>query len=137
MRILLLKSFVDVPFSSSIVVIILSCVTIWCKISTSVIQDILFCFFFLRHYWNHIILLILKSKLLFIYHHHYLCSDYLFKLLLIGDSGVGKSCLLLRFAVSAFNLIHNSSYLIYKCLYYFFWDIPSISWFSYLFFFFF
>jgi len=27
--------------------------------------------------------------------HH---SDYLFKLLLIGDSGVGKSCLLLRFA---------------------------------------
>ena len=26
------------------------------------------------------------------------CSDYLFKLLLIGDSGVGKSCLLLRFA---------------------------------------
>jgi len=31
-------------------------------------------------------------------------SDYLFKLLLIGDSGVGKSCLLLRFAVS-YNLI--------------------------------
>ena len=29
-------------------------------------------------------------------------SDYLFKLLLIGDSGVGKSCLLLRFAVSNF-----------------------------------
>uniref|UniRef100_A0A8C1FX98 RAB1B, member RAS oncogene family b n=2 Tax=Cyprinus carpio TaxID=7962 RepID=A0A8C1FX98_CYPCA len=27
--------------------------------------------------------------------HH---SDYLFKLLLIGDSGVGKSCILLRFA---------------------------------------
>lgn len=27
-------------------------------------------------------------------------SDYLFKLLLIGDSGVGKSCLLLRFSVS-------------------------------------
>ncbi|XP_042270499.1 ras-related protein Rab-1B-like [Thunnus maccoyii] len=27
-----------------------------------------------------------------------LASDYLFKLLLIGDSGVGKSCLLLRFA---------------------------------------
>ena len=26
--------------------------------------------------------------------------DYLFKLVLIGDSGVGKSCLLLRFAVS-------------------------------------
>ncbi|KAL4360785.1 hypothetical protein GQ457_04G014530 [Hibiscus cannabinus] len=29
----------------------------------------------------------------------FLCSDYLFKLLLIGDSGVGKSCLLLRFAL--------------------------------------
>ena len=28
----------------------------------------------------------------------HLYSDYLFKLLLIGDSGVGKSCLLLRFA---------------------------------------
>lgn len=27
-----------------------------------------------------------------------MCSDFLFKLLLIGDSGVGKSCLLLRFA---------------------------------------
>ena len=27
--------------------------------------------------------------------------DYLFKLVLIGDSGVGKSCLLLRFAVSS------------------------------------
>ena len=26
-------------------------------------------------------------------------SDFLFKLVLIGDSGVGKSCLLLRFAV--------------------------------------
>lgn len=32
-----------------------------------------------------------------------LCSDYLFKLLLIGDSGVGKSCLLLRFAVCRFH----------------------------------
>ena len=27
--------------------------------------------------------------------------DHLFKLLIIGDSGVGKSCLLLRFAVSS------------------------------------
>ena len=34
------------------------------------------------------------------------CSDYLFKLLLIGDSGVGKSCLLLRFAVSAWPFYH-------------------------------
>jgi Ras-related protein Rab-1A len=32
------------------------------------------------------------------FHISVLCSDYLFKLLLIGDSGVGKSCLLLRFA---------------------------------------
>jgi len=31
-------------------------------------------------------------------------SDYLFKLLLIGDSGVGKSCLLLRFAVCIYYL---------------------------------
>uniref|UniRef100_A0A452XJS4 Uncharacterized protein n=1 Tax=Aegilops tauschii subsp. strangulata TaxID=200361 RepID=A0A452XJS4_AEGTS len=29
-------------------------------------------------------------------------SDYLFKLLLIGDSSVGKSCLLLRFADDAY-----------------------------------
>jgi hypothetical protein len=27
-------------------------------------------------------------------------SDYLFKMLIIGNSGVGKSCLLLRYAVS-------------------------------------
>ena len=33
-------------------------------------------------------------------------SDYLFKLLLIGDSGVGKSCLLLRFAVSLGVLVY-------------------------------
>uniref|UniRef100_A0A8C9PYD5 RAB1B, member RAS oncogene family n=1 Tax=Spermophilus dauricus TaxID=99837 RepID=A0A8C9PYD5_SPEDA len=31
-------------------------------------------------------------------------DDYLFKLLLIGDSGVGKSCLLLRFAESYANV---------------------------------
>jgi Ras-related protein Rab-1A len=28
--------------------------------------------------------------------------DFLFKLLLIGDSGVGKSCLLLRFSEDSF-----------------------------------
>ena len=40
----------------------------------------------------------------FVFYEFY--SDYLFKLLLIGDSGVGKSCLLLRFAVrSLFCLI--------------------------------
>ena len=33
----------------------------------------------------------------------FLSSDYLFKLVLIGDSGVGKSCLLLRFAVRGRN----------------------------------
>ena len=32
------------------------------------------------------------------WHFSLIFSDYLFKLLLIGDSGVGKSCLLLRFA---------------------------------------
>lgn len=37
------------------------------------------------------------------------CSDYLFKLLLIGDSGVGKSCLLLRFAVSSYLLGETSN----------------------------
>ena len=39
----------------------------------------------------------------FIGFHLVFCSDYLFKLLLIGDSGVGKSCLLLRYAVSCQN----------------------------------
>ena len=39
--------------------------------------------------------LMVSLNLFQFYSHH---SDYLFKLLLIGDSGVGKSCLLLRFA---------------------------------------
>ena len=35
--------------------------------------------------------------------------DYLFKLLLIGDSGVGKSCLLLRFADDEYQEHFNST----------------------------
>eukprot|EP00768_Dysnectes_brevis_P003649 gnl/Dysnectes_brevis/2594_a3131_1546.p1 GENE.gnl/Dysnectes_brevis/2594_a3131_1546~~gnl/Dysnectes_brevis/2594_a3131_1546.p1 ORF type:complete len:211 (-),score=79.12 gnl/Dysnectes_brevis/2594_a3131_1546:91-696(-) len=35
--------------------------------------------------------------------------DYLFKILLIGDSGVGKSCLLLRFADDLFNQSYIST----------------------------
>jgi Ras-related protein Rab-1A len=46
---------------------------------------------------NFLFLFLLKSKfaIFFVMNPEY---DYLFKLLLIGDSGVGKSCLLLRFA---------------------------------------
>ena len=36
-------------------------------------------------------------------------SDYLFKLLIIGDSRVGKSCLLLRFADDEYTESHNST----------------------------
>ncbi len=39
-----------------------------------------------------------STTLTFCLPHLFLCSDYLFKLVLIGDTGVGKSCLLLRFA---------------------------------------
>lgn len=39
----------------------------------------------------------------------FLPSDYLFKLLLIGDSGVGKSCLLLRFAVRLCTRMHTKT----------------------------
>lgn len=52
-------------------------------------------FFFLNAMWGYWQLFIPFLRSL-------VCSDYLFKLLLIGDSGVGKSCLLLRFAVSYF-----------------------------------
>ena len=34
---------------------------------------------------------------------YFLISDYSFKIVLIGDSGVGKSCILLRFADDKFN----------------------------------
>jgi Ras-related protein Rab-1A len=43
--------------------------------------------------------LIITTQDLMSFYRVIFCSDYLFKLLLIGDSGVGKSCLLLRFAV--------------------------------------
>ncbi|KFQ90539.1 Ras-related protein Rab-15, partial [Nipponia nippon] len=35
--------------------------------------------------------------------------DYLFKLLLIGDSGVGKTCLLCRFTDNQFHPAHIST----------------------------
>ena len=53
------------------------------------------------------LLSILEDELTFLLLDCY--SDYLFKLLLIGDSGVGKSCLLLRFAVSSIIFYHLCS----------------------------
>lgn len=46
--------------------------------------------------------------------------DYLFKLLLIGDSGVGKTCVLFRFSEDAFNTtfistIGESTILVFCC----------------------
>ena len=40
--------------------------------------------------------------------------DYLFKLLLIGDSGVGKTCVLFRFSEDAFNATFISTIGMYK-----------------------
>lgn len=53
-------------------------------------------------------------------------SDYLFKLLLIGDSGVGKSCLLLRFAVSLC-LLHNNLLMFVPLLSQPSWSIEPVS----------
>jgi Ras-related protein Rab-1A len=36
-----------------------------------------------------------------------LFSNYLFKMLIIGNSGVGKSCLLLRYAVSYLSRVNK------------------------------
>lgn len=44
------------------------------------------------------------------------CSDYLFKLVLIGDSGVGKSCLLLRFSVRAYLSAYELVFVVRSCL---------------------
>uniref|UniRef100_A0A8D1SG61 small monomeric GTPase n=1 Tax=Sus scrofa TaxID=9823 RepID=A0A8D1SG61_PIG len=50
--------------------------------------------------------------------------DYLFKLLLIGDSGVGKTCLLFRFSEDAFNTTFISTIVLARsCPSYFFEDV--------------
>ena len=53
--------------------------------------------------------------------------DYLFKLLLIGDSGVGKTCVLFRFSEDAFNatfistigMINKENILMYRDLHHY------------------
>ena len=44
--------------------------------------------------------------------------DLLFKLLLIGDSGVGKTCLLFRFSDDAFNTTFISTIGVCVCCHY-------------------
>ena len=41
--------------------------------------------------------------------------DFLFKLLLIGDSGVGKTCILVRFSEDAFNSTFISTIGMWGC----------------------
>lgn len=52
--------------------------------------------------------------------------DYLFKLLLIGDSGVGKTCVLFRFSEDAFNttFISTIGKLLYPFSFLFLPDLP-------------
>lgn len=69
---------------------------VWCQFISCCKLDGWFLFMFLYWVGHHVQLYL--SIVLFC---SLIRSDYLFKLLLIGDSGVGKSCLLLRFAVSA------------------------------------
>lgn len=42
--------------------------------------------------------------------------DYLIKLILIGDSGVGKTCFLLRFADDNFTSSHISTIGMFACI---------------------
>ena len=44
--------------------------------------------------------------------------DYLFKLLLIGDSGVGKTCVLFRFSEDQFNSTFISTIGLYSIFFY-------------------